>query len=75
MKNTSTTIDAAGELSIIANIYYTGQPEIDLASDDGVYVNLPYKVTQATTDAEGYTASGDNAFQYIVGDNTQITGW
>jgi len=75
LKNTSTTIDAAGELSIIANIYYTGQPEIDLASDDGVYVNLPYKVTQATTDAEGYTASGDNAFQYIVGDNTQITGW
>tara|TARA_Y100000401_G_scaffold55907_1_gene44289 strand:- start:34846 stop:35943 length:1098 start_codon:yes stop_codon:yes gene_type:complete len=68
------TVSTAGEHNITAEIYYTGQPDIDLAGDDGVFVTLPFKVVQPTNDAGGFTANGV-AFKYEVADGTATTGW
>ena len=68
------TVDTAGEHNITAELYYTGQPEVDLAGDDGVFVNLPFKVVQPTSDGGGFTASG-TAFKFEVADSTANSDW
>jgi hypothetical protein len=67
----------AGEYSILARIMYTGTPELDLSSDDGVYFTLPYKVVQETSDSQGYIAAdtGGGSFIYTVANSTLIANW
>ena len=65
-------VNAAGEHNIECEIYYTGQPEIDLAGDDGVFVNLPFKVVQPTTSAG---AASGVAFTSVIGDSTSSATW
>ena len=65
------TVDALGEMDIIANIMYTGQPEADLANDAGVMWNLPFKVVQPT--ASG--AANGIAFQMILEDGVASSVW
>ena len=56
---------------------YTGTPELDLSSDDGVYFTLPYKVVQETSDSQGYIAAdtGGGSFIYTVANSTLIANW
>mgnify|MGYP005825403469 CR=1 FL=1 len=71
LQSSDGTVNAEGEYNIEANIYYTGQPEIDLASDDGVFVNLPFKVVQPTSSG----AASGIAFEYVGMDGTASTAW
>lgn len=65
-------VDADGEWSSIFNIYYTGQPELDLGGDE-VFWNIPWRVVQPTNGTTGLPDG--TAFEIVVCDTTAASAW
>ena len=63
-------VDAAGEWTCEMNIYYTGQPELDLGGDE-VFWNIPYRVVMPTSSG----AASGTAFNFTIADSTVNTAW
>lgn len=69
-QTTDGTVDAAGEMSIIAEIYSTAV-NYDLNADTGAIITIPFKVVQPTSSGE---ANG-TAFEFIHCDGISNSSW
>jgi len=71
-QSTDGTVDAAGEMSIIAEIYSTAV-NYDLNADSGAIITIPFKVVQPTNDSTG--ALDGTAFEFIICDGQDVASW
>lgn len=70
LKQGTGSIDTAGELSIVAEVYSTAV-NYDLNADTGAIITIPFKVVQPTSSG---VASG-TAFEFIHVDGVSNSGW
>jgi hypothetical protein len=73
LKQTSDgTVDAAGEMSIVAEIYSTAV-DYDLNADTGAIITIPFKVVQPTHNSTG--AIDGTAFEFKIVDGQDVASW
>jgi len=64
------TVNTAGEMNIVAEIYSTAH-NIDFNADSGAVITIPFKVVQPTSSG----AAAGTAFQFIYADNKSNSSW